>query len=94
MAGAGYDEDGKNLCRDGVDAADYDNDGYPDVFITTLPIKPIRSITIRRLSFNYATKLSGWANHAAQFRWGTHFIDGGQRRLRDIFCGPSHVLEP
>src|SRR5258707_14497569 len=36
-AGAGYDEDGKTYADMGVDAADYDNDRFADVFITTLP---------------------------------------------------------
>ena len=35
-SGAGYDENGKTFAGMGIDAADYDNDGYPDVFITTL----------------------------------------------------------
>src|SRR6266446_5815864 len=35
-SGAGYDENGKTYAGMGIDAADYDNDGYLDIFITTL----------------------------------------------------------
>ncbi|MGI8996881.1 MAG: FG-GAP repeat domain-containing protein, partial [Pyrinomonadaceae bacterium] len=36
LAGVGYDENGKTFAGMGVDAADFDNDGQPDVFITAL----------------------------------------------------------
>src|SRR6185503_1942043 len=35
-AGVGYDENGKTFAGMGVDAADFDEDGYPDIFITAL----------------------------------------------------------
>ncbi|HVG18759.1 MAG TPA: VCBS repeat-containing protein, partial [Blastocatellia bacterium] len=35
-AGIGYDENGKTFAGMGVDAADYDEDGYPDIFMTAL----------------------------------------------------------
>ncbi len=36
MSGAAYDEDGRTFAGMGIDCGDYDNDGYMDVFITTL----------------------------------------------------------
>jgi hypothetical protein len=36
VSGAGYDENGKTFAGMGVDCADYDNDGFPDVLITSL----------------------------------------------------------
>ncbi|HXE80579.1 MAG TPA: VCBS repeat-containing protein, partial [Vicinamibacterales bacterium] len=36
MAGVGFNEDGKTFAGMGVDFADYDNDGHPDVFVTDL----------------------------------------------------------
>src|SRR4030095_5835649 len=36
MSGAGYDENGRTFAGMGVDTADYDNDGWQDVLVTTL----------------------------------------------------------
>ena len=36
MAGVGFNEDGKTFAGMGVDFADYDNDGRPDIFVTDL----------------------------------------------------------
>src|SRR5229473_1676548 len=56
-AGAGYDEDGKTYAGMGVDAADYDNDGFPDVFITTLSYQTYPLYDNNGdMSFTYATK--------------------------------------
>jgi len=35
-AGAGYDENGKTFAGMGIDCADYDNDGWPECFYSTL----------------------------------------------------------
>jgi enediyne biosynthesis protein E4 len=95
MTGAGYDEDGKTFAGMGVDASDYDNDGYPDVFITTLSYQmyPLYHNN-GDLSFTYATKASGVGQITLlNSGWGTHFIDADNDRLRDIFVAQSHVLD-
>lgn len=95
MAGAGYDEDGKTYAGMGVDAADYDNDGYPDVFITTLSYQTYPLYRNNGdLSFNYSTKQSGVGQITLlNSGWGTHFIDADNDGLRDIFVAQSHVLD-
>ena len=95
MGGAGYDEDGKTYAGMGVDAADYDNDGFPDVFITTLSYQmyPLYHNN-GDLSFNYMTKQSGVGQITlVNSGWGTHFIDADNDGLRDIFVAQSHVLD-
>ena len=59
-AGAGYDENGKTYAGMGIAAADYDNDGYPDIFITTLSNEtyPLYH-NDRDLTFTYATNSAG-----------------------------------
>ena len=95
IAGAGYDEDGKTYAGMGVDAADYDNDGYPDVFITTLSYQTYPLYHNNGdLSFNYSTKQSGVGQITLLGSgWGTHFIDADNDGLRDIFVAQSHVLD-
>ncbi len=94
-AGAGYDEDGKTFAGMGVDAADYDNDGWPDVFITTLSYQtyPLYHNNAD-LTFTYATKSSRIGEITLlNSGWGTHFIDMDNDGLRDIFVAQSHVLD-
>jgi hypothetical protein len=93
--GTGYDEDGKTFAGMGVDVGDYDNDGYPDVFITTLSYQTYPLYRNNGdLSFNYATKATGVGQITfVNSGWGTHFIDADNDGLRDIFVAQSHVLD-
>ncbi|MDQ2937849.1 MAG: CRTAC1 family protein, partial [Acidobacteriota bacterium] len=94
-SGAGYDENGKTYAGMGVDAADYDNDGYVDIFITTLSNEtyPLYH-NDRDLSFTYVTNSAGVGQISLLYSgWGTHFIDFDNDGLRDIFVAQSHVLD-
>ena len=94
-SGAGYDEDGKTFAGMGVDANDYDNDGYPDVFVTTLSYQTYPLYHNNGdLSFNYATKSTGIGQITfLNSGWGTRFVDVDNDGLRDIFVAQSHVLD-
>ena len=94
-AGAGYDEDGKTFAGMGVAVGDYDNDGYVDLFITTLSYQTYPLYRNNGdLSFTYATKASGVGQITLlNSGWGTHFIDADNDGLRDIFVAQSHVLD-
>jgi hypothetical protein len=94
-SGAGYDENGKTYAGMGVDAADYDNDGYLDVFITTLSNEtyPLYH-NDRDLTFTYATNSTGVGQITLLYSgWGTRFIDADNDGLRDLFAAQSHVLD-
>ena len=94
-AGAGYDEDGKTFAGMGVDAADYDNDGFADVFITTLSYQTYPLYHNNGdMSFTYATKQSAVGQITLAYSgWGTHFLDVDNDSWRDIFVAQSHVLD-
>ena len=79
----------------GVDAGDYDNDGYMDLFITTLSNEtyPLYH-NDRDLSFTYATNSAGVGQITLlNSGWGTHFIDVDNDGRRDLFVAQSHVLD-
>src|SRR5947209_927193 len=60
LAGVGYDENGKQFAGMGVDAADYDNDGYVDVFVTALSNETYPLYRNNGdLTFTYATSAAG-----------------------------------
>ena len=94
-AGAGYDEDGKTYAGMGVDAADYDNDGYADVVVTTLSYQTYPLYHNNGdLSFNYMTKASSVGQITLpNSGWGVRFIDADNDGWRDIFVAQSHVLD-
>ncbi|HEV2828171.1 MAG TPA: CRTAC1 family protein [Pyrinomonadaceae bacterium] len=94
-SGAGYDENGKTYAGMGVDAADYDNDGYLDVFITTLSNEtyPLYH-NDRDLTFTYATNSTSVGQITLLYSgWGARFIDADNDGLRDLFAAQSHVLD-
>ena len=94
-AAAGYDENGKTFAGMGVDAADYDNDGWPDVFITTLSNETYPLFRNNGdLSFSWLTNSSAIGQISLLYSgWGTKFIDFDNDGLRDLFVAQSHVLD-
>ncbi|PWT91683.1 MAG: RNA-binding protein [Blastocatellia bacterium] len=94
-AGAGYDEDGKTYAGMGVDAADFDNDGYVDVVCTTLSYQTYPLYHNNGdLSFSYVTKPSAVGQISLLYSgWGVRFLDADNDGLRDIFVAQSHVLD-
>ncbi len=94
-SGAGYDENGKTFAGMGVDAGDYDNDGYMDVFITTLSNETYPLYRNEGdQTFTYATNSTGVGQITLLYSgWGTRFIDADNDGLRDVFVAQSHVLD-
>src|SRR6266536_1762820 len=95
ISGAGYDEGGKTFAGMGVDAADYDNDGWPDLFITTLSNEtyPLYHNNAD-LSFTYVTQTAGIGEISLLYSgWGTRFLDIDNDGLRDLFVAQGHVLD-
>ncbi len=95
LAGVGYDENGKAFAGMGVDAADYDNDGRMDVFVTALSNETYPLFRNNGdLSFSYATGTTGLGPITIPFSgWGTRFADFDADGLRDIFVAQGHVLD-
>jgi enediyne biosynthesis protein E4 len=94
-AGAGYTENGKTFAGMGVDAADYDNDGWPDVIITTLSNETYPLYHNNGdLSFTWATTSTAVGQISLLYSgWGLHFLDVDNDGLRDILVAQSHVLD-
>ena len=94
-AGIGYDEDGKTFAGMGIDAADYDDDGLPDIIITALSNQTYPLFRNNGdKTFNYETKNSGVGQTTLLYSgWGTRFVDADNDGLRDLFAAQGHVLD-
>jgi hypothetical protein len=95
IAGAAYDEDGRTFAGMGVDTADYNNDGFVDVFITTLSNEKYALFRNNGdLSFTYATNTKGVGQITLlNAGWGARFVDVDNDGNRDLFVAQSHVLD-
>ncbi|MFN0120754.1 MAG: CRTAC1 family protein [Blastocatellia bacterium] len=93
-AGAAYDEDGKVFAGMGVDLADYDNDGFPDVFVNALANQGYGLFRNRKGLFEYVSGASG-ITLASQMHsgWGTRFLDYDNDGWKDLFVAQGHVMD-
>jgi enediyne biosynthesis protein E4 len=95
LSGAAYNEDGKVFAGMGVDFADYDNDGLPDVVVTNLSND--RYALYRNAgdgSFFYTTNTSGLGRITLPYSgWGTRFMDYDNDGWKDLFVAQGHVLD-
>jgi hypothetical protein len=94
-AGVGFNEDGKTFAGMGVDFADYDNDGRPDIVVTDLSDQ--RYLLYRNNgdgSFTDATSASGVGRATQTYSgWSTKFIDYDNDGWKDLFVAQGHVMD-
>ena len=93
--GLAYNEDGKTFAGMGVDFADYDNDGHPDIFIDALFNQRYALYkSLKGTAFDYVSATSGvgaiTANHSG---WGTKFFDYDNDGWKDLFVAQGHVMD-
>ncbi|HXT29323.1 MAG TPA: CRTAC1 family protein [Vicinamibacterales bacterium] len=94
-AGVAVNMDGKPFAGMGTDFSDYDNDGRPDIFVTTLSNE---TYAIYRNSgngtFTYATGETNVGQETRLFSgWGTRFVDYDNDGWKDLFAAQGHVLD-
>jgi len=92
--GVAYDEDGNTFAGMGLDFADYDNDGLPDVFIDALGNQKYALFHNTKGSFEYVTSPAGVGGITLQHSgWGTKFFDYDNDGWKDLFVGQGHVMD-
>jgi hypothetical protein len=93
-SGLAYDDDGKPFAGMGADAADYDRDGWPDVFINALGNQRYALFRNTNGVFEYNSGPSGVARitqlHSG---WGAKFIDYDNDGWMDLFVAQGHVMD-
>ena len=89
------DEDGQTYAGMGADFADYDNDGYPDLVVSSLANQKYALYRNNRDgSFDYVTKPTGVGlvtmRHSG---WGMHFFDFDNDGWKDLLIAQGHDLD-
>jgi hypothetical protein len=94
-SGAGLDGSGNSFSGMGVDFADYNNDGWPDIIITDLAHQRFALFTnLKDGTFDYSTSATGLAPitllHSG---WGVRFMDYDNDGWKDLLIVQSHVMD-
>jgi enediyne biosynthesis protein E4 len=95
FAGVGVDADGHTYAGMGVDFADYDNDGLPDLIVSDLAYQ---KYSLYRNNgdgtFSYATDSAGLgAMTFLHSGWGMRFLDYDNDGWKDLLVGQAHVMD-
>ena len=94
QAGLAYDEDGRAFSGMGVAFEDYDNDGWPDIFINDLANQKYALFHNVKGSFEYVSGLTGVAGITMPHSgWGTSLVDYDNDGWKDLFVAQSHVMD-
>ena len=95
LLGVGFNEDGKTFAGMGVDFADYDNDGLPDLVVTDLSNERYRLFRQGGDgSFQDVTHSSGVGAATLLFSgWSTRFFDYDNDGWKDVFVAQGHVMD-
>ena len=93
-AGLAYDEHGTAFSGMGVAFEDYDNDGWPDVFIGDLANQKYALFHNLKGLFQYVSGPTGVARMTMPHSgWGTAFLDYDNDGWKDLFVAQSHVMD-
>lgn len=93
-SGLAYDDDGQAFAGMGADFADYDNDGWPDVFVDALANQRYALFRNFKGAFQYVSDAAG-VSRATHFHsgWGAAFLDYDNDGWKDLFVGQGHVMD-
>jgi enediyne biosynthesis protein E4 len=93
LRGVAFDENGKAMSGMGVAAADYDGDGWPDIFRTNFSDERETLYRNRgRGEFDDATASAGMARNTRFVGWGCGFFDFDNDGWKDLLLVNGHVF--
>lgn len=92
-AGISADDNGRDFAGMGVDVADYDNDGWPDLLIDNLSFQRYALYHNNHDgTFTYTSSSTGLAQITSRMAgWGVRMADFDNDGMKDIFVAQSHV---
>jgi hypothetical protein len=94
QSGSALNEHGRTFAGMGVDFADYDNDGWPDIFVTALSLEGyVLFRNQRNATFADESEPSGVKTATFYLSgWGTKMLDFDNDGWKDLFVANSHVM--
>ena len=95
LAGVGVTDSGRTYAGMGVDFADYNNDGLPDLAVADLALETYALYqNVGRGFFQYSTITSGLGNITMQHSgMGLHFVDYDNDGWKDLLVSQGHVMD-
>ena len=95
ISGVSYDADGRTYAGMGVDFADYNNDGLPDLVVDDLANQMYALYQNEANgSFSYATQAAGLGRMSLLHSgWGLHFLDYDNDGWKDLLIAQGHDLD-
>jgi hypothetical protein len=92
--GLAYDEDGNVFAGMGIDFADFENHGWPGVFINSLAKQKYALFRNQHGTFEYVSDGVGLsAASVGHSGWGAKFVDYDNDGFKDIFIAQGHVMD-
>jgi len=93
-AGVGFDMNGKPMAGMGTEIADYDGDGWPDIFMTAFS-REYNTLyrNLGKLKFEDVTLKAGLASGLLTLAFGTKLFDFDNDGDLDIYCTNGHVTD-
>jgi hypothetical protein len=93
-SGLAFDDYGQAFSGMGIDFRDYDNDGWPDVFITDLATQNWAIFRNLKDLFQYESATTGIEKISNRHSgWGASFTDFDNDGWKDIFVAQGHVMD-
>lgn len=91
----GVNSDGQTFAGMGVDFADYDNDGWPDIVVTDLANQRYALYHNNRDgTFDYASLISGLGGITLPHSgWGARFVDYDNDGWKDLLIAQGHDMD-
>ena len=94
LQGAAYDDEGRMFAGMGIDFADMDNDGWPDLFINALANQKYALFRNVKDAFEYTSGQSGVARATLMHSgWGAKLVDVDNDGWKDLFVAQGHVMD-
>ena len=92
--GVAYNSKGSSFAGMGVDWNDYDNDGWPDIFLNALSLQGYLLLRNTRGEYEDVSDVAGLTALTMPYSgWGTKFVDYDNDGWKDLFIAQGHVMD-